>query len=370
MLSLLSAGKQIYYGTSSGALIYFRSIGYDCPTFTNPADFFLRLINTDFDGHADLLKLNSSFNELILPSITSDITKEYSYRADKAVAYIDNHPYNEIKNPSWWHFLILLHRNFLNTIRNPGVILVRLVMYSMLAIMIGAMFLNNGNKTTDKAIQGRIACIFFVFAFMVFMSIAVLPFYMWDRVTYIRERLNGDYQVGPFVLAQFFATIPGVFLIALLSSIAVVYMCQWEHFGFFLLIMFLSLFCAEGYMAVLGAIAPHFIIGIALGAGLYGFFMLCQGFFQIKSDIPPWFIWVYYMGFHTYSFRAAMVNEFKDRGDLVDSTNPLWLTGEDVLKYYDMDNASVANDCWVLFGYTIAWFVLYYIVILNTTGKK
>ena len=58
-------------------------------------------------------------------------------------------------------------------------------------------------------------------------------------------------------------------------------------------------------MAVLGAIVPHFIIGIALGAGLYGFFMLCQGFFQIKSDIPPWFIWVYYMGFHTYSFRAA-----------------------------------------------------------------
>jgi ABC-type multidrug transport system permease subunit len=80
--------------------------------------------------------------------------------------------------------------------------------------------------------------------------------------------------------------------------------------------MFLSLLCAEGYMAVLGAVVPHFIIGIALGAGLYGFFMLCEGFFQIKSDIPPWFIWVYYLGFHTYSFRAAGERQSRGQGQL------------------------------------------------------
>ena len=134
------------------------------------------------------------------------------------------------------------------------------------------------------------------------------------------------------MLAQMLSTVPGVFCIALASSLPVVYMCQWENFGTFLLIMFLSLMCAEGYMAVLGAIVPHFIIGIALGAGLYGCFMLCEGFFQIRSDIPPWFIWIYYMGFHTYSFRAAVTNEFRDRGVLADATNPLWHTGKDVLN--------------------------------------
>ncbi len=84
-------------------------------------------------------------------------------------------------NSSLNQFMFLVHRNFTNTYRNPGVILVRLIMYAMLSIMIGGMFWENGDKTTDKAIQGRIACLFFVFAFMVFMSIAVLPFYMWDR---------------------------------------------------------------------------------------------------------------------------------------------------------------------------------------------
>ena len=41
------------------------------------------------------------------------------------------------------------------------------------------------------------------------MSIAVLPFYMWDRVTYLRERFNGDYGAGAFVLAQMISTLPG-----------------------------------------------------------------------------------------------------------------------------------------------------------------
>ena len=44
------------------------------------------------------------------------------------------------------------------------------------------------------------------------MSIAVLPFYMWDRVTYLRERFNGDYGAGAFVLAQMISTLPGAFL--------------------------------------------------------------------------------------------------------------------------------------------------------------
>lgn len=370
-VSLLSAGRQIYFGAAADAVPYFSSINQPCPQLCNPADFFLRLINTDFIGHGDVDQLELDFKSNLLPRLSTLI--QASKKTNIPAVSGASAPTSICRNGGieyLWQFSVLAHRNFLNTLRNPGVILIRLVMYFMLAVMIGGMFYRNGRDSSDKALQGRVACLFFVFAFMVFMSIAVLPFYMWDRPTYLRERFNGDYQVGPFVLAQVTSNIPGVFMIALASALPVVYMCEWNNFGYFLLILFLSLMCAEGYMAVLGAIVPHFIIGIALGAGLYGFFMLCEGFFQIKSDIPPWFIWVYYMGFHTYSFRAAVVNEFKGRGDLDHANNPQWATGQDLLNYYNMGDAKVGDDCWVLFGYACAWYILYYIVLLNTTGKK
>ncbi len=33
--------------------------------------------------------------------------------------------------------------------------------------------------------------------------------------------------------------------------------------------------------------------------------MLCEGFFILRDDIPPWFIGAYYAAFHTYGFRTS-----------------------------------------------------------------
>ena len=173
-LCLLSAGREIYFGDASESINYFRSLGHECPTFSNPADYFLSLINTDFEGHADVSVLSDKFNELIYPEIRKtvhpqSVSVDVDFKSNGPVIDDEHsHIFSNInQNPSYWHFLVLLHRNFLNTYRNPGVILIRLIMYFMLGVMIGAMFLDNGNKSTDKAIQGRIACLFFVFAFMV-----------------------------------------------------------------------------------------------------------------------------------------------------------------------------------------------------------
>ena len=82
------------------------------------------------------------------------------------------------------------------------------------------------------------------------------------------------------------------------------------RFGFFLADLFLSLFVAEGLIHLISACVPFFIIGLVAAAGIYGGFMLTEGFFLIKSNIPPWWIWMYYIGFHTYSFESFMYNEF------------------------------------------------------------
>lgn len=38
--------------------------------------------------------------------------------------------------------------------------------------------------------------------------------------------------------------------------------------------------------------------------------MLTEGFFLVRDNIPKWWIWMYYIGFHSYSFESFMYNEF------------------------------------------------------------
>jgi len=121
---------------------------------------------------------------------------------------------------------------------------------------------------------------------------------------------------------------------------------------------------AESFMALMASLVPHYIIGIALGAGAFGFFMLCEGFFIVRTDIPPWFIWGYYIGFHSYTFRVFMYNEFSQI-DLFDPETQAFgfVTGKDVLEFYDMEEVKVGNDFAVLIGFSLFFQICFYLVL-------
>ena len=51
---ILSGGRTAYCGAATGALDYFASIGHAIPPNTNPAEFFLDLVNNDFVAQAEV----------------------------------------------------------------------------------------------------------------------------------------------------------------------------------------------------------------------------------------------------------------------------------------------------------------------------
>eukprot|EP00899_Mesostigma_viride_P000579 jgi/Mesvir1/10521/Mv21764-RA.2 len=275
---LLVAGEEVYFGPPGGALGYFSGLGYPCPQYENPADFFLSLINTDFEGHGDVPSIVASYKE----SSQLRVLKE-AIEADTVRGGIDPGIASKLAPSSFRQFKTLMHRNLLDNARNPGIFWVRLFMYFCLAFMVGTMYLRT-NK--DLVSDDYVPLLFYVQAFLVFMSVAVLPFFIEQRGVFGRERANSSLSIPSYVVANLLSVLPGIFLIAILSSILVVFLADLNAFGWFLLNLFLSLVVAESMMHVIGSAVPHYIIGIALGAGIFGMFMLCEGFMVPKDNIP------------------------------------------------------------------------------------
>ncbi|EGZ21813.1 ABC transporter-like protein [Phytophthora sojae] len=350
---ILTAGETVYFGPREQILDHFTASGYSCPMYMNPAEYFISLVNSDFEGHADIKKLVNSFS-------SSSIAQSIVQKIDEDAAGVHNAaPVIPVKPSALRQFVVLMQRNSLNNVRNPGIYWVRLAMYTMLSFMVGTMYLSTNDDISE---EDMIPLLFYVQAFLVFMSVAVLPFFIEQRAVFMRERANSGLNVFSYVVANFIATLPGIFLIAAVSTFLVVLLSGLHGFWYFLLNLFLALVVAESLMHVIGAAVPHYIIGIALGAGIYGMFMLCEGFMVPKSTIPDYWIWAYYLAFHSYSFKSFVFEHFNQ----VDTP-----TAKAILQRLDMEDVDTPQNMIILACYAIGLELIFTFILYKFhTGRR
>jgi len=418
---ILSRGNTCYFGQADFAHFFFRDIGKPVPLNYNVADHILTHVNSDFDesikpdeiarqfrewektfdfnnpdpdyvpistnenkGKDNPLTLNTNEGnnkantgaEVVLKRENSlhhdieaiiPITKKHNEEFDS-----QKHVRKELEaivSEAGWcdKFISILKRSFVNLVKNPGVMIVRLVMYIMLCFMIGVLYLNLGDQTNHQDIIARVGMLFYCDAFLVFMSIAVLPFYIIERGIVQKEVNNQLYHPLHYITSQFIVSIFGVATIAIVSTLFVVLLADLNGFGIFFVILFLSLGVAESLCRLVSLLVPHYIIGMALVAGIYGMFMLTEGFLIIKDEIPGYLIWLYYIGFHTYSFEGFMYNEFEP----IQSFNSnQYSSGLQVLKFYSMDDTRIWMDCVILVAWSVALEIASLIVMTIKFSKK
>ncbi|ETL31798.1 hypothetical protein L916_15482 [Phytophthora nicotianae] len=84
-----------------------------------------------------------------------------------------------------------MYSNRLN-IRDPGIYWVHLFMYIYLSFMVGTMYLSTNDDLTE---EGLMTLLFYVYAFLVFMSVPLLPFFIEQRAMFARERASSSLSV-------------------------------------------------------------------------------------------------------------------------------------------------------------------------------
>lgn len=376
---LLSKGQLMYQGKRKDMEGFFANTG-NMPSSPgwNPADHYVTLVNDEFrHGKLHLLALaerNGSGDEEEAeesgsqpPSVDewAKMFREYKNQKDlmsKELEITDkddeNVPESVLtkRQSSLSAVGELTYRYFLNLWFNPGILGTRIAMYSMLALMVGALFYGLGDRDDFESITSRAAVLFYCVAFFVFMSVAVLPFTVIERDIVDKEVQNKYYHPIAYQMAQGIASIPSAALLAILTTVIIVPLLSFNDFGWYFLNMFLALTIAEALAQLVSHVVPHFVIGMALLAGLFGFFMLMQGFMLVPSDFPDWLRWTNSIAFHTYSWRSFMVTEFV--GETFPNTP--FPTGEDVLKLYEIEGVDRGNDVSRLFFFLFVYPLLYF----------
>ena len=75
-------------------------------------------------------------------------------------------------------------------------------MYSILALIVGALFWDLGESNDFESVQSRTAVLFYCVAFFIFMSVAVLPFTVMERGIVDKEVQNHYYHPIFYQVAQ------------------------------------------------------------------------------------------------------------------------------------------------------------------------
>ncbi|KAL4955224.1 P-loop containing nucleoside triphosphate hydrolase protein [Aspergillus filifer] len=315
-LLLLSSGKTCYYGPVGEVPSYFDSIGYPVPSHTNPAEYILDIVSSDFateksSAQDDVEKIQLAWAQ---SPESVRLARKSSQLADKGSGTVMS---DETSRPGLLSItLSLLHRLFIKSYRDIVAYGIRIAMYMGLAIMMGTVWLRL--KTEQEYIQPFINAIFFGSAFMSFMAVAYVPAFLEDRATFTKERANGLYGSLPFLISNFIIGLPFLFLISTLTSLITYFLSNFRPTAtaFFTWVMwlFLDLVAAESLVVLVTSIFPNFVIALALVAFANGLWMCVGGFLVSPTILNPFWEYVFhYIDYQAYVFQGMMVNEFAER---------------------------------------------------------
>ena len=218
VLLLAREGYSVYAGKGSSMLSHFASLGFECPTTTNPADFALDLITVNLQSAQKEATSREKVKALILGWDNSEqpLSRKVSHIATPA----ELGSLARSMTPFHIAFPILLHRSFINFRRNPPSIVARTTQVLGFAICLTLFFAPL--QSDYYSVQSRLGFIQ-EFAPLYFVgmlqNVAVYPD---EKAVFYREHDDNAYSVEAFFLQYTLAEIPFEVFTSLLFAVLTV----------------------------------------------------------------------------------------------------------------------------------------------------
>jgi ABC-2 type transporter/CDR ABC transporter len=381
-LLLLTKGDVAYFGSTKEVIPYFRARGCVPPPQTSTSEWLLEELNYDFHQSLEhvqrlVASWQSSSEKLDLDQEVREFVRGRNSAQDAYVTGSGASSTFKFKRSLFQQSVIHARRSFFDAVRNPAVILHRFCIYLGLSALIGIGWYRVPSLV-DRMAQIT-ALLFFTIAFMVLLSIAVLPVYLNEKVIVTHERINGCYATGAYLVGHFLVEILYIGILSVAVSVVVYSLTglnpQISRGSFFAFTIFVSLLTAESIMILIAAVVRHVFVGTAMATALFGAFMVVQGFLVHNQNIPWLLRWLQYIALHSYAFAALCINEFDGRDYIVTSNtfpvNAIYVPGKQFLASFNFTFNNKWTNIGVLVVMILVYRILSYIYISKfLTGKR
>ncbi|KAL7463291.1 hypothetical protein ACHAXS_003680 [Conticribra weissflogii] len=182
---------------------------------------------------------------------------------------VDSKDFRTSKLWIWSHvFFQLLKRYLRNMTSNPGMVQIRLGMYTILALFLGMLFYDMDTDSDIMAAASCAALLFYSTSFFIFMVGSILPFLAHDRFIRDKEVLNGIYHPITHHFAMAISMIPAVLLLAFVITLIMVGLVKFHNPMTYFMIMMLALWCGEALAMLVSLNVKNYIIGIIVVSGV------------------------------------------------------------------------------------------------------
>ncbi|KAF8676026.1 hypothetical protein HU200_047530 [Digitaria exilis] len=203
---------------------------------------------------------------------------------------------------------ILAGRFTKTVLRSPQLFAARMAQSVLAGAFLGSIFLG----TTD--LQSRLGFFAFNLTYLLSSTTEALPVFLHERRILERETSRGAYRVSSYVASNAVVFVPFLLAAAILYAAPVYWLVGLARdpaaFGYFALVVWLVMLTANSFVACLSALAPNYIVGNSVVAGLIGCFFLFSGYFVASKNIPRYWVFMHYASLFKYPFEALVVNEY------------------------------------------------------------
>jgi ABC-type multidrug transport system ATPase subunit len=338
-LIVIDKGKICYCDKQPQFINFINNIGYQCPIYTNPADFlFMNILNSDYDS---------------LPYNKNRYNRGFLFT-----------------------FRVLIKRRMKEIYRNRRSFKVKIFQSLFLSLVIALVYMNT--DMSQQSIQNRIGLLFFI-SMQVFMSATYSNIHIFydEKSIFFREYASKWYSLSSYFLTRSLAEIPVNLLTSLLLG-SIVYFAvglknTFVNYLIFVIVISFCTLCGNGFGVLIGTMFSRIEIGLAVSPTILVPILLFSGLFQNTNTVPSYFSWIKYISPVQYSFNSLAQNEFRGLDFNCNSTDKecLYETGEDVLNYLNFgNNMTISINILIMFIIYLFLLLMAYLFLRKSVHKK